>query len=272
MLTSKKITGLLLILATVTAYPRPLAAQDSATSRYDPDKQFEEILKKKSSLKVGLGAFAATMPYKGENTKVYAFPFVFWRYKRFYCNGISAGWIAYVDKTFKLDIYTFPRILGFQTKDNAYFDGMKSRQYSLDAGARLSFKPKNFKGLFVSFAAATDILGRSNGQELSLHIGKDIKVGWWYLIPSAGAVWQSSRLADYYYGVTEDEARPNRPAYTARSGTSLAGALSFMFPLSKTTFLFNSSSIRFLDRSARNSPLVSKDYLISEILGISWTI
>ena len=269
--TIKRIFTLLLVLM-IAVCPKPLRAEDTTTSRYDPDKQFEEVLKKKMTLKAGLGVFATTMPYKGESTKIYAFPFVFWRYKRFYCNGISAGWIAYVDKDLKLDLYTFPRIVGFQAKDNAYLEGMKSRQYSLDAGARLSFKPKNFKGLFISLAGATDILGRSNGQELSLHVGKDIKIGWWYLIPSFGAVWQSERLTDYYYGVKDDEARPERPAYQAKSGTSLSAALNLMFPLSPTTFLFNSSSVRFLHRSARNSPLVNKDYLISEILGLSWTI
>lgn len=189
--------------------------------------------------------------YQGERLSVYG-PFVSYKL-------LDLGNISFSAKL-------APRFAGFDESDSSIFSGMAKRKDSIDGGIGMQLRQDNWK-----FEAQTvfDLLGRSNGQESKLAVGYSYRTGPVVIEPKFGISYSDSKLANYYYGVRQDEATALRPAYKA------SGALNYNAGVSVSTALFFNGMTRlgvehhWYASSISNSPLTDRDTGLSAFL--SWS-
>ncbi len=108
--------------------------------------------------------------------------------------------------------------------DDPFLHGMEKRKGQFEAGFGADLITPY---ALWSVRATTDVTGTSNGQELMLWANFPIIRGPLLLMPGAGVMLRSHNLANYYFGgVSQDEARADRPAWN--TGTTLSPMVSLI--------------------------------------------
>jgi outer membrane protein len=145
---------------------------------------------------------------------------------------------------------------------------MKNRNSTVDAGIDLSWRTD--WGL-ISAIVVTDILGAHDGHESELSYTALFPYAGFSIIPSVAVRWRSSNLANYYYGVRDNEVRTGRPAYTPDDSVTPVVRVAVRRKLSHRWGLLFGSQYEWLGDEIRGSPIVDDDYLLSLLLGITYT-
>ncbi|MCH8336326.1 MAG: MipA/OmpV family protein [Proteobacteria bacterium] len=112
---------------------------------------------------------------------------------------------------FQVNLHMRYRFQQLNPGSNAFYEGLDERKQSLDAGLELSLTQKWGQ---VTLTAVHDTLDRHQGSEVQMSYRYFIDAGSWSLSPYISWTWQDDNLSDYYFGVSEAEARPDRPAYS----------------------------------------------------------
>lgn len=148
------------------------------------------------------------------------------------------------------------RLGSLDPKDSPAFAGMARRKAQVEAG--LGVSAVTGVGLW-SARFSSDVSGRSHGHEVLLSWTAPLVHERWILAPGVGALWRSSRLADYYYGgVAASEAAPGRPAYAVGSSLSINPSLSATYRASPQWLVAGVIGYEAFGPEIRNSPLVQK--------------
>ncbi len=133
-----------------------------------------------------------------------------------------------------------------------YYDGMDKRKQTVDAGIELTFRGK-WGGITANYLA--DTLNRHQGQSAEFTYRYPIDRGSLSLTPFISWTWQSDRLANYYYGVRDDEARPDRPAYSPGRAQFMSFGLNTTWWLSDRAQFFANLGFTGSDKVVTDSPL-----------------
>ncbi len=120
--------------------------------------------------------------------------------------------------------------------------GIRSRGYFGDNTVQFTVMP---------YSSNTDY---DQGVYASAWAGRHWQVKNWNFHASAGIQYRSKSIMDYYYGVPEDVATENTPAYEAGSGFNVTGQLGATYPINKS-WVFE-SYLRYTDLAdaMTNSP------------------
>jgi len=174
--------------------------------------QFRGTDRDRDQLQVSVGGtlIVSPRPYVGTSAKVFPVPAVTARYKRFFFEGIRGGVEFFQSGKFSGNAFMQAQFKGIEPNSSVFLEGMETRRKSADAGAEILYR-----GRPVGFRAAilTDVLGRSNGQEVSFQAITGAPLGKVLLLGGFGPRWLSTDRIDYYYGVRQHEATSSRPAY-----------------------------------------------------------
>jgi outer membrane protein len=176
---------------------------------------------------LGLGVIASPRPYQGTKAQLFAVPVVNVKRGPWFFHGIRGGYEVISTERFTASAFGQARFQGLEPEESPYLEGMETRSKSLDAGAEILFRgrPVGFR-----IAASTDVLGRSNGQEISAQLVTGAPLGReLLLLVGFGPRWESARRVDYYYGVRPDEARDFRPSYAGEATVSWDLGLSALY-------------------------------------------
>jgi len=171
------------------------------------------------SWSAGVGVLASPRPYKETGSKVFPVPVLSLRYKRIFVRGIRGGFDLVQSRKLTASVFVQPSFHGLEPENSPFLEGMLERRKSLDAGAEVAFRgrPVGFR-----MAVVSDVLGRSKGQEVSLLAVSGAPLGkLGFVSVGIGPRWTSASRVDYYYGVRQEEARADRPAYRGRAAWSL---------------------------------------------------
>ncbi|MCH8303364.1 MAG: MipA/OmpV family protein, partial [Proteobacteria bacterium] len=103
-----------------------------------------------------------------------------------------------------------------------------------------------------------DTLDRHQGSEVQMSYRYFIDAGPWSLSPYISWTWQDENLSDYYFGVSEAEARPDRPAYSPGDSQWLGFGINTAWHVSDKIVLFANVGFVGADSSIENSPLVEE--------------
>lgn len=144
-------------------------------------------------------------------------PLVLWEGERFFFRGTTFGWKAWGNDSWELAVIGQGRGDGYDSDDADILEGMDDRDMTLDGGAYLAWK---HQGWDVKATWVHDVAGKHEGFEARGELGYThvSESGHWVIRPSAGLVYQSDDLVDYYYGVENDEAIADiREAYSPDS-------------------------------------------------------
>jgi outer membrane protein len=209
-------------------------------------------------------------PYVGADNSILPIPLVELSYKKFYLQGIRAGFHLFEKGDVTLDARARFVFAGLDPDDSPALEGMAERKSSVEGGLALEWRPGKYQ---LSATAYTDLLGRSGGQQ----VGLDFSRGWtfaryrWGLTPSIGVVWQSSEIVDYYFGVDPEEARPGRPPFQGQSAFNFRAALLVFFRLTARVNMVGLLRVQRLDNEISSSPIVDKPRGYFGLLGVNYT-
>jgi MipA family protein len=242
---------ILIIFLTVMTCSFVYAEQNSKT---DPN----------SILLVGPGAWITIQPYKGLNTTAYPIPMVVAVQAPFYFFIDTAGCRLFSDSNMTFDLIGKIRTDGYDADDSDDLDGMHDRHMSFDVGGEFGIS-KDWGDLHARIL--TDALGQHDGQEFRVTYAKPFEFEKTKIKPSVGFAMLSSNLADYYYGVRNGEARPDRPEYNPGSSVNWFVGFQANHQLNDDWTLFTSITYYWLDDNIRYSPIVDRDYTMSILAG-----
>lgn len=257
------------------------------------------------SVGVGLGVRTNPVE-GGDNFPLVLIPQVNYNGERFFLQNLDFGWILVESETQQLNLLATPSYdqvffdrwnpANFFTDTNAFFtagareSGTKSNLLpqievdtelvtpAFDNAPRRELRNRRTAGLagieYQFSLAALDIqlqylrefTGLHHGDELRLSIARHWVSGRHHVIGSLGAVWQSSDVVNYYYGVTPAEADA-RGTYTAGSGVSGIARIDWNYELTERWDLRLLTSYRQLPDEISASPLVDEDKVITVFVG-----
>ncbi|MGI9200508.1 MAG: MipA/OmpV family protein [Woeseiaceae bacterium] len=191
-------------------------------------------------------------------------PLYLYEGKYLFARGTSGGIHLLKRNGFEFNLYTRFRFQKLDPDSNEYYEGLEERKQTLDAGIEMGFK-QNWGELKLDWV--TDTLDRHNGQEVRFSYRYRFDAGPWSFSPYVSWTWQDENLANYYFGVSEAEARPDRTAYTPGESQWLGFGLNTSWQITDRIVLFGNVGFAGADTEILDSPLVEEDSASSIFIG-----
>ncbi|MHB1565654.1 MAG: MipA/OmpV family protein [Acidiferrobacter sp.] len=233
--------------------PTTYRAQTSA----DPEDQIisEASNNKGSAWSLGLGVAVIEPGYIGVSRQITPLPLVFYHNGRFFLAGVSVGYVPFSGRYYSFSVLVKPLISRLSASESPELAGMQSRPWSIAGGGRLS--------LFGGWGQAeislfTDMLNRSGGTEADVAYRYAIHMEGWTLSPGIGLAWENAPLTNYYYGVSEAEVAPGRPAYSPGRALNPFAQLNLQLPIGGHWHFLGGVKYRHFARSIQNSPIMDR--------------
>ena len=236
----------------------------------------------------GVGVGMTSRPYTEADDEVgfFPIPIVSYQSERF----------EFIGKTLEAQLFELDRVAfsavgdwrfqGYDAEDSPALTGMDDRSGTLELGARA--KTTAF-GVQVAGTALADVLSRHGGYELDLRASFELS-RWRPLSvrPLAGVRYQSSSLADYYFGVDPEEAAvpiacpaasgrdcpasPSivRPAYETGDAVVPFVGVTARQALSRKVLVAGALQWDFLPSDITDSPIVEEDSQFFAFVGLAY--
>jgi outer membrane scaffolding protein for murein synthesis (MipA/OmpV family) len=182
-------------------------------------------------------------------------PLYLYEGKYFFFRGTAGGVHLFKNDTFELNLYTRYRFQKLDPESNIFYQGLEERTQTLDAGFQASIK-KDWGELKLHWI--TDTWNNHGGEEVQLAYRYRFEAGPWSISPYASWTWESADLTNYYFGVSEAEARPDRPAYAPGESQWLGFGLNTAWHATDRMVLFANIGFAGTESEVINSPLVEE--------------
>jgi len=208
----------------------------------------------------GIGLAVKSEIYKDYDQRVTLLPILGYRGEKLSIFGPFVSYAMLQSGDVAFSIQAKPRFEGYDESDSDVFDGMDERKSSLDLGFGIEYARDDWK---LKLSSLHDVLGRSNGSELSAGLSKVFRSGSFFIEPGIGLSYLDSRYVDYYYGVKNSEVTSFRPSYEGDD------AINKNLGITVTTPAFFDGLTRFgfehtwYDPDISDSPLTDEDTSLS---------
>ncbi|WP_334178712.1 MipA/OmpV family protein [Pseudoxanthomonas sp.] len=225
----------------------------------------------------GLAVVHRDSEYAGEGTRTRLYPNIAYDGDRFYLRGATFGYRAYTDDRFEVRTFIAGRLDGLDADDFGVAELarrgvdrrlLSDRDDSVDVGVGASWKGAGGK---LDLDARIDVSGTSDGYAVALDYSYPLTRGRTTLVPSIGAVRLSADMADYYYGILDEEVARGVVAYRPGAATVPRASLTLIQPFARRWALTGSVEYRALPDALQDSPLVEagKNSSTSLFVGLS---
>jgi outer membrane protein len=141
------------------------------------------------------------------------------------------------------------------------------RDYAIELGVEML---SDGEWGMAALRAFHDVSGTHHGYELSADYGYRWVRGRWSVAPAVGVSYKSAALSDYYWGVHEEEARLQLPAYEVEGGFGWEAGLRTSYYLTRSVRLAVSFNYEQLQHNVAMSPLVEDDHVLGYFAGMAW--
>ena len=182
-------------------------------------------------------------------------PLYLYEGKWIFAHGTAGGIHLFNNDTLQVNLYTRYRFQKLDPDSNVFYQGLEERKQSLDAGIQAGLT-QNWGELKLSWV--TDTLDRHNGEEVRFTYRYRFESGPWSFSPFISWTWQDENLTDYYFGVSEAEARSDLPAYSAGESQWFGFGMNTAWQLTDHIVLFGNIGFAGTDTAVVNSPLVEE--------------
>ena len=148
----------------------------------------------------------------------------------------SAGGVHLVNSDhFELNALGRYRFTKLDPDRNAFYDGINERKQTLEGGLEVRLRG-NWGALNANYL--TDTLDRHTGQSAEISYRYRFDRGSLSFSPFISWAWNSDKLANYYFGVSDSEARPDLPAYAPGEAQWVSFGLNTTWWVTDRTQLF----------------------------------
>lgn len=223
------------------------------------------------SAALGGGLRFGQSPYRAtdnkDQRKLDLIPLYLYQGNYVFARGTAGGVHIVRNDAFEVNLYTRYRFQELDPDSHQFYAGIKERKQSLDAGIELGLK-QNWGEIKLDWVA--DTLNRHNGQEVRFSYRYRFEAGPWSFSPFIGWTWQNDNLTNYYFGVSEGEATPERPAYLTGESQWVSFGLNAAWQLSNRIVIFSNIGFGGADTNVVDSPLVDEDGFSSAFVGSTY--
>ncbi len=216
---------------------------------------------------LGVAVISSPEPYVGADNDVLVVPALSITAGRFSFRGIGAAWTLGEWGEVKAEALIRARLSGFDADDSPFLAGMEDRRKSADLGLELTWERERFG---LKLTPAVDVLGRSDGAEVTLEAFVPLRFGPVRVEPRVGVAWASADLTGYYYGVRPDEARPGRPGYQPGSTLNATAGVFVFTPIRGRVLFQGFLSFDRLGKEIEDSPIVSDATAVTAFGAVSY--
>jgi outer membrane protein len=182
-------------------------------------------------------------------------PLYLYQGRYIFARGTAGGVHLYKNDAFQFNLYTRYRFQKLDPDSNEFYEGLEERKQSWDAGIEAGLTQKWGE---VKISYVVDTLNRHNGEEARASYRYRFDAGAWSFSPYVSWTWQDDNLTDYYFGVSEAEARPDRPEFSAGESEWVSFGVNTAWHLSERIVLFGNVGFAGTDTDVVNSPLVEE--------------
>ena len=195
-------------------------------------------------------------------------PLYLYEGKYLFLRGTGGGLHFVNTDKWEVNLYARYRFQHLDPDSHAFYQGLEERKQTLDAGFQIA-STRDWGELRLS--GLTDTLGKHDGQELQFSYRYRIEAGPWSISPYASVIWQDADLTNYYFGVSEAEATPERPAYLPGESLWISMGLNTAWQMSDRITFFGNVGFAGTDSEVINSPLVEEAGFSQAFIGGTYT-
>ena len=171
--------------------------------------------------------------------------------------GTAGGLHIVHTDNFELNVMGRYRFTKLDPDRNEFYAGLEERKQTVDGGVEIRWRGKWGA---VNANYLTDTLGRHEGQSAEVSYRYTFDRGSFSFSPFITWSWNSDKLTDYYYGVTEaEEVLPDRPAYTPGEAQWIGFGVNTTWWVSDRIQFFANLGFSGVDTAISESPLVEED-------------
>lgn len=217
---------------------------------------------------VGVGAVFRESPYVGGGYQSWVFPNVAYVGRRFAILGPRVSYLVTGGDRWKWNAVGQVRFNALDPEASDELEGMKERDLTWEIGFKLGLRGPH--KLDFGVGALTDVLGRHDGQEFVADVSRSFSYGALRIAPAFSLTILSTRLANYYYGVSPSEERlPERPAYDSPAAWIVAPSVRVSWLRWDPWTVTASLGVEYLGPHIADSPIVEKRAPLTGFLAIS---
>ena len=204
----------------------------------------------------GVGVAHIKNHVKGEDNRNELFPFAELQYGMFILNQDGLGVTTSLTPDSNLSFFLTLRETSFDARDNKELAGLTQRD---DTGELLISWVQMTPWAELSASVSTDLMDKHGGYELDLGISRQIPMLGGVVIPEAGIQYQSEKLVDYYYGVSQSEASQSIKAYDGKASLTSNLSLTHIHSLSSGWYTATVVELYGLGKGISDSSIVERD-------------
>ena len=216
---------------------------------------------------IGGGIRTGSDIYIGGGREPDLVPLYLYEGKYIFAHGTSAGVHVFRNEMFSLDALVRYRFQHLDPEDNELLAGLNKRRQTMDAGLSASIRGRLGE---ITAEWVTDAQNRHNGNEFELTYRYAFDWGKFSLSPFVGWSWLDEDLSAYYFGVSEDEAQPELPAYAPGNARNFGYGVNMSYHLTDHIFIFGNLGFQTLDSKIQDSPIVEEDVSSAAFFGAGY--
>ncbi len=221
------------------------------------DLHLQSVFGKLGLLGVGVGVISQTSPYRGsKEVTVQPIPAISYIGDRVQILGLTAqcGIMNWGDMGLAATAsYHFG---AYDEDDSTYLQGLGNRDDTMMGG--LAMEVDLSGGLALSVGYEHDLLNRHGGGLGRIGLGRAFQRGILTATPKVGLNWLTAELAQYEYGVLEDQAVEGRPTYQPGDVVDFDVGISLFVELRGAWRVIANGSVTFLPSALTQSPIVDQ--------------
>ena len=222
---------------------------------------------------LGVSFSTSQNPYAGVSNSAFAYPYL----TSFTHASLTEDWfliragnmgIRYVTKSdWELGVIGRIQTLGLIETDSDELLGLEPRSWAIEAGPLFGWRRWPVQVHFRSFWGLT---GENDGMTSEVEFSLPRKFARGYFVPTVRFIHMSDDYSNYYFGVSDQESTPTRPAYQPGAITNTSVGFTLGYELTPRWLLSTTVGLEFLDSSVTASPIVERDQLWSANIGLAY--
>ncbi|MBT0587897.1 MipA/OmpV family protein [Alteromonas oceanisediminis] len=227
---------------------------------------------------VGVGSIVPGTPYAGADVNVQVIPIVAYEGERLTWRGPSLQYKltgygvrqSQPTPSWSIDVGLAPN--EFDPDDSDQLQGIDRRDFSVLAGIRYEY-PSDWGNFMLR--AQSDVTGKHNGQRFQATFEKTLfhhPQFKWAVNTGVEIEYLTDRYADYYFGVTEDEAATTGLAtYDVGGVFQPALTLGGFYRFDQRWRIIANTRVQSLASDIKDSPIVDSNHSLDAFLGVTYS-
>jgi outer membrane scaffolding protein for murein synthesis (MipA/OmpV family) len=222
---------------------------------------------------LGLAYSTLQNPYAGSTNSTIAYPYLTsFEHSAFtddwlLIRGENVGLRFVSENQWEFGLIGRLQTIGQGVSRNDQLAGVEDRNWAVEAGPLIGWRRWP---VHLQFRSYWELPNRHSGSTSEVEFSLPRKFRRGFFVPAVKLAYMNAGYANYYFGVSEEEAGPTRPSYQPGSATNIRVGLTLGYDLTPRWLLKGSIGMEHLDSSISASPIIDRDRVWSGSVGLAY--